>query len=97
LSYFEQSLAIRKKVYGDEHTDVAASLNNIGVVLRDLGKYQGALSYCEQSLAIKKKVYGPEHEHTDVARILNNMSGVLDALGRREDAARARDEASKIA
>ena len=64
-------------------------------ILDDLGKYQEALSYYEQSLAIFKKVYGDKHP--SVARTLNNMSGVLDALGRREDAARARDEASKIA
>ena len=37
MTYYAQSLAIKKKVYGDEHTTVASSLNNIGVVLRDLG------------------------------------------------------------
>ena len=65
------------------------------MVLSGLGKKQEALIYLEKSLVIRKKVYGDEH--TDIKRTLNNMSEVLDALGRREDAARARDEASKIA
>ena len=50
LTYYEQSLAIRKKVYGEEHTTVAAaSLNNIGVVLSNLVKEHDALTYYEQS------------------------------------------------
>ena len=32
---FKQSLAIRKKVFGDEHPDVAGSLNNLASLLQD--------------------------------------------------------------
>jgi len=95
LIYYEQSLKFYKKVYGDEHLYVRLSLSDIGAVLSDLGKKQEALTYHEQSLVIYKKVYGDKHP--SVARTLNNMSEVLDALGRRVDAARAQDEASKIA
>ena len=33
--YYEQSLAIRKKVFGDEHPDVASGLNNLAQLLSD--------------------------------------------------------------
>jgi len=49
---YEQSLAIRKKVYGDEHSTIAASLNNVGTVLSLSGKKDEALVYLEQSLTI---------------------------------------------
>jgi hypothetical protein len=52
LAYHDQSLAIYWKVNGKEHTTVATSLNNIGTVLRDLGKNKESLTYYEQSLAI---------------------------------------------
>ena len=40
---YEQSFAIRKKVYGDEHSTIAASLNNVGTVLSLSGKKDEAL------------------------------------------------------
>ena len=49
---YEQSMAIRKKVYGDEHSTIAASLNNVGTVLSLSGKKDEALVYLEQSLTI---------------------------------------------
>ena len=83
LSYYMQSLVIKRKVYGDEHSDVAASLNNIGTVLSGLGKYQESLSYHEQSLVIYKKVYGEKHTH--VAASLNNVGTVLRDLGKNQE------------
>ena len=32
LEYYEKALEITKKIYSDDHQDVASSLNNIGVI-----------------------------------------------------------------
>ena len=34
LEYYEKALAIDKKTHGEEHPDVATSLNNIGLVYK---------------------------------------------------------------
>ena len=83
-SYYEQALAINKKVLGEQHPDTAGSLNNLGALLDSIGDYAGALPYHEQALAIKKKVLG--EEHPDTARSLNNLGNVLQSLGDYADA-----------
>ena len=32
---YQESIAIRKKVYGEEHPDVAIDLNNLALLLKD--------------------------------------------------------------
>ena len=41
--------------------DVAATLNNIGLVYRTLGRYEEALRCYEESLAINKAALGDKH------------------------------------
>ena len=53
----EKSLIIRKKIFGDEHADVAASYNNLGIVYRHLGQYHETKEYHEKALIIKKKIF----------------------------------------
>jgi tetratricopeptide (TPR) repeat protein len=111
-----QSLAIRRKVcaihltassrdhsckvLGEEHPDVATSLNNLAVLLKTQGKYDEAEPLYRQSLAIDRKVsafmsvwlfhrtscqvYGDEHP--DVAGDLNNLAELLKAQGKYDDA-----------
>jgi tetratricopeptide (TPR) repeat protein len=77
--YYEQALAINRKVLGEEHPDTANSLNNLGGLLQNMGDYTGARPYYEQALAIRKKVLG--EEHPDTATSLNNLGELLQALG----------------
>ena len=86
LAYHKLSLTIYKKIYGDEHLNVAACSNKIGNFVSDLGKHQEALSYYEQSLAMRKKVYGDEHTNVTVADSLNNIGEVLSKLGKHQEA-----------
>jgi len=66
-------------VHGHEHMDVAASLNNIGIVYNSQGKYDLALEKHEESLHIKIKIFG--YEHPDVATSLNSLGLVYRKLG----------------
>ena len=77
---FKESLAIRKKVFGDEHPDVGESLNNIALVLQAQSKYDEATPLYKESLAIKKKVLG--EEHPSVATGLNNLAELLKSQAR---------------
>jgi tetratricopeptide (TPR) repeat protein len=58
-----------EKTLGKEHPDVAAALNNIGVVLTAQGQYAEALKHHRRAFAIAEKAVGPEHSLT---RKLNN-------------------------
>ena len=49
------------KGFGEEHPEVAKSLNNLAFLYEHQGKYDEAEKMYKESLAIKKKVYGEEH------------------------------------
>ena len=74
---YKEALAIDKKVFGDEHPNVAGDLNNLAELLRTQGKYDDAKPLQEEALAIRKKVLG--EEHPEVAESLNNLALLLDA------------------
>ena len=45
VGYYEEALKIDKKVYGDEHPDVATDLNNLGSAWKALGDAKKAVGY----------------------------------------------------
>jgi len=47
---WERCLAGRMKVLGGGHPDTFGTLNNLGVVYRELGNYEKALEYRERAL-----------------------------------------------
>ncbi|OCQ99140.1 hypothetical protein BCD64_22695 [Nostoc sp. MBR 210] len=73
----ERSLAIREKVLGNVHPDVAQSLDNLAALYDAQGKYQQAELLLLRSLAIYKKVLG--NEHFFVATSLNNLAALYHA------------------
>ena len=52
--YMEQSLAIWKKVYGEEHPKVALGLNNLALLLWRLGRHADAIPYQVEAVEIKR-------------------------------------------
>ena len=71
---YKQSLAIREKVLGPNHPDVAASLNNLAELYRT-GRYTDAEPLLKRALAIREKSLGPDHP--EVAASLNNLADCL--------------------
>ena len=49
------------RTFGPDHPDVAATHNNIGNVLDDMGMPEEALEMLLKSNDVKIKVYGQEH------------------------------------
>ena len=70
----ERALAISKKLLGPEHLHTAASLGNLGVLLKAQGDLAGARPLYERALAIREKVLGPKHPLT--ATVRNNLSAL---------------------
>ncbi len=76
----KQSLEIREKTLGQDHLDVADSLNNLGVLYHDQGKYDEAEQLHKRALEIRKKVLKPDHP--DVANNLNNLALLYHKQGK---------------
>ena len=77
---YQQSLAIREKALGPEHSDVAVSLNNLATLYRKQGKYEEVEPLCRRALAISEKTLGAEHPF--VAQILNNLAWLYRRQGK---------------
>ncbi|KAI8503661.1 hypothetical protein Bbelb_186320 [Branchiostoma belcheri] len=88
ISYYEQSLEMRKDIYGETtpHPDIATSLNNIGLCWSDLGDQRKAISYHEQSLKMWKSNYGETKPHPNIASSLNNIGVCWTELGNQRKA-----------
>jgi tetratricopeptide (TPR) repeat protein len=88
------ALAIRRRVLGPEHPDVAQSLDNIGQLFFDRSKYDVAVQYHRDALAMRQKLLGPNH--LDVAQSQNNLALALQAQGKNADAEPVAQEALRI-
>jgi tetratricopeptide (TPR) repeat protein len=81
---YKRSLAIREKVFGPNHPDVAISLNQLGVLYDTQSRYDDAEQLFKRSLAIREKTLGPNHP--DVAESLNALALLYTDQGRHDDA-----------
>jgi serine/threonine protein kinase/tetratricopeptide (TPR) repeat protein len=82
---FEQSLAIRKKLYGNEHPAVADSLVGMGMVLTNRGKFAEAESKHREALAIWRNL--PDYENSEnAAWCLGHLAWALEGQGKLADA-----------
>jgi len=78
------ALALREKVLGSDHPEVASSLQQLSAIAWWMGKYPLALEKSERALALKKKALGPEHP--EVVRAIKPTAIALRELGRYEEA-----------
>ena len=78
--------------------DLAASLNNLGVMLSALGRREEALAAAQETVENYRRLVAdrPDAFLPDLAASLNNLGSRLGDLGSREDALRAAQEAVEI-
>ncbi len=70
-----EQLAIRERELGADHPDVAASLNALGVALRETGEYKEAETVLRRALLLRQGALGSRHP--GVAESLNDLGTVL--------------------
>jgi tetratricopeptide (TPR) repeat protein len=80
----ETALRLRRGHLGDEHPDTLGSINNMGLLLKNQGKYEEALSYYTEALEGLRRVVGDEHPST--LSSINNMGILLKNQGKYEEA-----------
>lgn len=74
-----RALKIDETVYGLHHPQVATQLNNLGLVLQDLGDLKGARTNLERALKILTKIFSSDHPKTITAQ------SSLDFLTKKEN------------
>ena len=87
----EKALIIRKKIFGEDHADVATSYNNLALVYNSLGEYNQAKELHEKALTIRKKIFG--EDHADVATSYNDLAIVFNSLGENSQAKKLHEKA----
>lgn len=80
----QRSLALREKVLGPEHPETGVSLDNIGVVLRHLGRPAEALPYHRRALAITDATIGPDTSEAGGSH--GNLGNALIEMGKPKEA-----------
>jgi len=75
-----QSLDIRKRQLGDDHPDVASSLNNLAVLYESQGKYLEAEDLAQQALVIYQNRLGNEHPNTQNAAFIVKLLYIMKLL-----------------
>jgi tetratricopeptide (TPR) repeat protein len=78
LPLYKRALAIREKVLGPGHPDVALSLNNLALLYYAQGKYEEALPIYKQVASIAEKALGARHPNTKI--IKENLKTCQNAL-----------------
>ena len=90
----EKALMIRKKIFGEDHADVATSYNNLAAVYHSLGEYNQAQELIDKALVIRKKIF--DEHHADVATGYTNLASVHRSLGEYNQAKQLHEKALMI-
>ncbi|NEO66962.1 MAG: tetratricopeptide repeat protein, partial [Moorea sp. SIO4G2] len=72
-------LEINKRLFGEEHPDLATILYNLATILHNQGRQTEAESLYQQALEIAVKQLGEEHPITRI--ILKNLKELLNESG----------------
>jgi hypothetical protein len=64
LPMYEECLAERKRILGDDQPDTLASLNNLAGLFESMGQYDRALPMYEECLAERKRILSHDHPKT---------------------------------
>ncbi|MCC5627101.1 tetratricopeptide repeat protein [Nostoc sphaeroides CHAB 2801] len=93
-SWLQQCVEVTQNRLGLEHTDVAASLNNLAGFYKSRGRYSEAEPLYQQALKLSKRLLG--ENHLDVANSLNNLAQLYDSIGRYSEAEPLYHQALKL-
>ncbi len=76
---FQEALAIRRRVLGEQHPAHARSLNNLAALYHGMGDYVRAEVLYQEALTIRRRVLGANH--AGYATSLNNLGLLYKEMG----------------
>ncbi|MDZ7719306.1 MAG: serine/threonine-protein kinase [Balneolaceae bacterium] len=94
-NYYNQSLQIKEKVYGEDgHPNYTATLTNLGTLENQLGNYAVAESLFIKTMNIDEKLFGRDHPY--VAMSKSHLASIYFEWEDYEKAKRYREDAMDI-
>ena len=78
-SHCKRALSIREKQFGSCDIRVAQTCNIMGIIQRQLGRYEEAKAMVERSLSIKESKFG-DRPHPEIAGSLNGLAEIEKEL-----------------
>ncbi len=90
----EEALATRRQIFGEEHAEVAESLDDLAELARRQGDFQRAETLGRQALAMRRRLLGDEH--LDLATSLSTLALVHAGQGDYEAAEPLHHQALEI-
>ncbi len=75
----QEALAIRRRVFGEDNVDTAASLNRVGLLHEELGNLVEAETCVRKALATRQRLLNDDHR--DVITSMNNLGTLLHTRG----------------
>jgi tetratricopeptide (TPR) repeat protein len=94
LDAARKAITLKEKALGQDHPDVALSVENLAIALAEAGNHEEALVQANRAIALLEKGLGTGHP--DLGGALNNRGEVLNALGRYHDARASFERARAI-
>lgn len=94
IPLFDAICNILENTLGEEHQNVATSINKLAELYCHMGRYTEALPLYEQALEIQKKKLG--EEHPDYATSLNNLASLYYSIGKYDEASKKYEKALEI-
>jgi len=83
-NWYQLCLSTTRSRLGDEHPDVATSLNNLAYLYEAQGKYSEAEALYERALELNQRLL--DEEHPSVVSSLNNLAHLYEVQGRYTEA-----------
>ncbi|MBX9587282.1 MAG: tetratricopeptide repeat protein, partial [Gammaproteobacteria bacterium] len=84
INLLKRGLEAQRKIYGDDHPEIAIILNNLCAIYAELDQSLLALPLIEKALAINEERFGKDH--LEVAKTLDIMGNVYCGAGLPQEA-----------
>jgi tetratricopeptide (TPR) repeat protein len=84
VQMYQRALQGHEKAWGLEHTSTLSTVNNLGLLYKDLGRLDEAEKMYQRALQGKEKAWGAEH--TSTLYTVNNLGLLYADLGRLDEA-----------
>jgi tetratricopeptide (TPR) repeat protein len=89
-----RALELKRRLYGEEHEEVALNLQNLAITYGAKKNYEQAERFFKRALEIREKLLGMEHP--DIAQTLRNYALLLRKQGRKEESERLEQRAATL-
>jgi tetratricopeptide (TPR) repeat protein len=90
-SVVQEVLKVQRETLGDRHPNTLNSINNLGLLLQEMGQLEKARPLLEEALQAGRETLGDRHRDTLIS--INNMGLLLKDMGQLEEARPLLEEA----